>query len=308
MFESYLSQWFQLWLEHFSSPNKRLYWGYLFTTVLLAYWCFRHQKFTSEPSFIKYAIPKDVWLHSSSRLDLQVWALNILLKFTVIGSLLFSANEFGIWLFKSLSSISDLSLDQEGNLVFPLSLFTLFVFFVDDFSRYFLHMLLHKVPLLWRLHKLHHSAEVLTPITVYRIHPIESLLYGCRLTLVHGITLGLGVFLFSSKLEIYEVAGANAAVFIFNLFGANLRHSHLWLSWGDAFEKWFISPAQHQIHHSTDVKHFDKNFGSCFAIWDRMFGSLVLASSVKKKLNFGLDDFKPNSVFSAYFNAFKIGK
>ena len=76
-------------------------------------------------------------------------------------------------------------------------------------------------------------------------------------------------------------------VFLFNVFGSNLRHSHIWLGFGDKVENWIISPAQHQIHHSDSVKHFDTNFGTALAIWDRMFSCLIKSSSVKQ-ISFGL--------------------
>jgi sterol desaturase/sphingolipid hydroxylase (fatty acid hydroxylase superfamily) len=70
---------------------------------------------------------------------------------------------------------------------------------------------------------------------------------------------------------------------------ANLRHSHVRLSFGP-LEGLFISPTQHQIHHSID--HEDVNFGSCLAIWDRWFSTLVCSReiSVGKKLTFGLKE------------------
>jgi sterol desaturase/sphingolipid hydroxylase (fatty acid hydroxylase superfamily) len=59
----------------------------------------------------------------------------------------------------------------------------------------------------------------------------------------------------------------------FNIFGGVLRHSPVWLSFGPTMERYLISPAMHQIHHSEKVEHFDKNMGGALAIWDRMFGT-----------------------------------
>jgi len=75
--------------------------------------------------------------------------------------------------------------------------------------------------------------------------------------------------------------------FLFNALGANLRHSHIWLSFG-SLERWFISPAQHQIHHSSAEADRDINFGTCLAIWDRLFGSHRRASITPISISFGL--------------------
>ena len=74
--------------------------------------------------------------------------------------------------------------------------------------------------------------------------------------------------------------------FIFFLYGANLRHPHVKQKYPHFLEYLFISPYQHQIHHSSNTAHFNKNMGSRFAIWDWFFGTLVLSKKVKK-IRFG---------------------
>ena len=84
--------------------------------------------------------------------------------------------------------------------------------------------------------------------------------------------------------------------FIFLLFGANLRHSHVKLRYPKIIEYLLISPYQHQIHHSDNPKHFNKNMGSKLAIWDWMFGTLVLSKSASKiKFGIGKETRKYNS-------------
>ncbi len=74
-----------------------------------------------------------------------------------------------------------------------------------------------------------------------------------------------------------------------------MRHSHVWLSYGDLLEHLFISPAQHQIHHSRAVEHHGKNYGEVLAIWDWMFGTLYVPNG-KEDLDFGLADTKGRPV------------
>ena len=70
-------------------------------------------------------------------------------------------------------------------------LFTLAVFIFEDFSRFLVHYLYHKVPLLWRFHAIHHSATVMTPLSLYRIHFIEMAINSCRSLLLIGGLSGI---------------------------------------------------------------------------------------------------------------------
>jgi sterol desaturase/sphingolipid hydroxylase (fatty acid hydroxylase superfamily) len=81
------------------------------------------------------------------------------------------------------------------------------------------------------------------------------------------------IWLFPGKVRGYHVLGVDVVGFAFAVLGANLRHSHVWLSYGPFVERLAISPAHHQVHHSVDAKHHDRNFGSALAIWDWMFGT-----------------------------------
>ena len=58
--------------------------------------------------------------------------------------------------------------------------FTLFLLVLDDATRYLVHLAMHRLPVLWAFHKVHHTAETLTPLTVYRTHPAEAVVFGER--------------------------------------------------------------------------------------------------------------------------------
>ena len=160
--------------------------------------------------------------------------------------------------------------------------YTVFLFLIDDFSRYVVHRAMHQIPILWAFHKVHHTAEYLTPFTVFRTHPIEGFIFSLRSTLVQAIAISLFVYLFGSKIDLLAIYGVNVFLFIFNVAGANLRHSHIPISYGIYLEKLFISPAQHQIHHSKAPQHHNKNFGVILAVWDWVGSSLCLARGVRE--------------------------
>ena len=101
--------------------------------------------------------------------------------------------------------------------------------------------------------------------------------------------------------------GMNVIAFVYYFMGYALRHSHFWISYGPVLSHVFISPAQHQIHHSADKKHWDKNFGGTFALWDWLFGTLYIPRK-KEDLTFGIgreSEWEFPSVWSLYAKPFQ---
>ena len=166
---------------------------------------------------------------------------------------------------------------------------TFAVLIIGDFSTYWVHRIHHQTAALWPFHEVHHSAEVMTPITVYRKHPVYDLLGGMFSNVLMGCLLGFWVWVFADRIDIVHIAGASVLYVAFHVAGSNFRHSHIWISYGPKWERFFISPAQHQVHHSIALKHRDKNFGEVFAIWDWMFGTLYRPTR-EEVLTFGLSD------------------
>lgn len=260
--------------------GQRLYSVYLLSALVLALAVLAYRQWRAEGTWRPLAVLRElfaarIWWHPSARLDYALFLLNPLLRpLLLVG---------GLSMVPVAIAVSDAMSASWGHSSVALAawqvtaLFTVALFVADDFTRYWLHRALHRVRALWALHRLHHSAEVLTPITVYRMHPLESALYSVRMVVTQGLVVGVFFHFFGMRLSAWEVAGANLFTYAFNLAGANLRHSHVWLSFGPWLERLFISPAQHQIHHSDRPEHYDRNFGSFLAVWDWMFGTLVLA-------------------------------
>jgi len=184
-------------------------------------------------------------------------------------------------------------------------LFTTFFFIFDDFSRFFVHRLMHKIPFLWAFHQVHHSAETMTPFTIFRTHPIEGVVFIVRTSIVQGVVISIFIFLFGSKVDLVTIFGASVGVVMFHSLGSNLRHSHIKIRYPKLLEHIFISPGQHQIHHSTEKKHFDKNFGVAFAIWDLMFGSLALSEKASHKFGLKTQFGSEQGIMHLYIEPFK---
>ena len=166
-------------------------------------------------------------------------------------------------------------------------LYTTVSFVVSDFMSYWAHRIMHQFPWLWEFHKVHHSAEIMTPLTLYRAHPLDLCISASFRVLAYSLVSGIFLYIYPNIESLATVAGVSIFWLFFNATTANLRHSHIWISFGPTIEKFMMSPAQHQIHHSTQVKHFDKNFGNDLSLWDYLFKTAYITDS-REEITFGL--------------------
>ncbi|MBH0197387.1 MAG: sterol desaturase family protein [Nitrospira sp.] len=300
--ESYLGDWTSL-----THPTG---WWYWITSYLIAWALLIRSKrkgdVPSGVSFLQFAFPREVWRHPSAVLDYKFVAFHRAMVVLIYAPLMLGA----VALFsKGVAQFvpSGLSADYLIGVPFGYISFTLILFLAIDFGVFLVHYLLHRIPLLWHFHKVHHSAEVLTPITEYRQHPIEYFLYSAAQVLAAQLVTGVYVVLNHENAHLMTLFGINVFVILFNSCAYQLRHSHIWFSYGPILDYFLISPAHHQIHHSIDPRHFNRNFGVTFAIWDALAGSLYVPQC-REKLQFGLPDENPadySSIAKLYVLPFK---
>jgi len=273
-------------LEAFlGGSGSRLWPYYVPGMILLAYVVYRRQ--SQGGGFLRWLFPREVYFHKSHLVDIQLFVIGRLLKL------------FGVFQLVTVSTLVAAAIvGFAGGHVLELAMpspvvIGLLLLVANDFATYWVHKVHHEHPTLWPFHAVHHSAEVMTPITVYRKHPFydvfSSLIHGVFVGLVQGILLAL----FLGEISTPLIFGINAFYALFNAITANLRHTHVWLSFGPVLEHVFISPAQHQIHHSVEKKHYNKNYGEVLAIWDWMFGTLYVPTE-QEVLTFGLGDVHGN--------------
>ena len=271
----------------FVNPQKRIFVGYLLSAfvVALVWLCIAERDSTK--TAIKKIFDKNVWLSTSSFADFKIILVNRVIMSGTAAALVtqITISTFLYKLLHGQTLIEPLALHfiSAGSVAV---IFTVFFFVFDDFSRFYVHRLMHRIPILWAFHQVHHSAETMTPFTIFRTHPIEGFIFTLRTSVVQGIVISVFLFLFGSKVDLITVYGASVGVVIFHSLGSNLRHSHVKIRYPRLIELFFISPGQHQIHHSTEKRHFDKNFGVALAVWDLIFGSLLHSESQTHK--FGL--------------------
>jgi sterol desaturase/sphingolipid hydroxylase (fatty acid hydroxylase superfamily) len=177
--------------------------------------------------------------------------------------------------------------------VFSRSAITLALFLAYELGYWIHHYLSHKVPVLWEFHKVHHTASVLTPLTVFRVHPVDTLLLVNILAIATGVANGAVNYAFGATTYQYALTDRNIILVLFIHAYIHLQHTHLWISFRGVLGCIFLSPAHHQVHHSSNPVHFDKNLGSTLAVWDWLFGTLYVPKKEPEKLHFGVDHSDP---------------
>lgn len=274
----------------FTNPKKRVFVGYLGLSLVIALlWLIFLRKSSARDALRRIFDPK-VFFSDSSIADYKIFLINRVFTFFISPLLLTQvAIATAIYMMLIRVEVIPWGAFEGTSKTLVVSLFSITMFVADDLTKYLLHRWMHRWPILWSIHKVHHSATTLTPVTVYRVHPLEGFLYATRSTIAQGPVIGLFYYLFGDNVDLVTIVGVNALVFFFHVSGSNLRHSHINIRYWAWVERIFISPAQHQLHHSIAEEHFDKNFGAALAIWDWMFGSLHLSENDEKELTFGLD-------------------
>ena len=277
-------------LHTFFGPAIRISPTYIATFVLVAFFIFLFKRSRNgSGSFLSWLFPRDIYLHKSHFTDMKLFVFGRLLAltggFTTIGLRTFVATA----VVAGLAAMTGRTLEAGSWSVPTMLAVTLMIIVVADFASYWNHRIHHEMPSLWPFHAVHHSAEVMTPVTIYRKHPIYDLIGGLMNNLFLGVAIGSFLFLITNRIDALTLGGINAGYYLFNITLSNFRHSHIWISYGLVLEHVLVSPAQHQIHHSRAIEHHNKNYGEVFALWDWMFGSLYVPRG-KEDLVFGLAD------------------
>ena len=294
--------------------SARFSWLFLLSAAVIAMLVYRSnqsgdagQKPWSFIEALKATFPREVFLHPSALLDYRYAAINYALQILAFGALMLGVTQV------AQATIGVLTLALGAMPPEPASpglamsaLFGLLILLALDGGLFFAHWLMHRVPVFWEFHKVHHSAEILTPVTVLRMHPVDMIVNSLFTSLFIGVVNGLFFYAYSGPVAELWLFGSNAAVFTFFFFGYHLRHSHVWVMFPKGIRDYISSPALHLIHHSSDPKHWDKNFARIFVFWDRLTNSLYMPER-REELKYGIgngEDGKFNSVYNLYVTPF----
>lgn len=234
-----------------------------------------------------YCFPRAQWMHRSTWLDIQIIVLNnffahsFMLTWRLNAALFTGAIITGLtWTFGPAPHVLTWGTSA-------IVLYTVLLALAEDLGYYIFHVASHYIPWLWAFHKVHHSAETLTVLANPRAHPVEFVVMGPCKAVTTSLIMAPVLYLGTGPINPMDFLGMNLMAALYCVMGVQLHHSHIWLSWGRTLEHVFISPAQHQIHHSTARRHWNRNMGGNFALWDWMFGTLYVPNG-RENLTFGL--------------------
>lgn len=150
-----------------------------------------------------------------------------------------------------------------------------------DFAIYIQHVMVHAIPLLWRLHRMHHADLDYDVTTGSRIHPIEIIL--------------------SMVIKMFVVAALGsppAAVVIFEILlnaTAMFNHGNIYIPLGAdrILRLLIVTPDMHRVHHSVKPGEANSNFEFNFPWWDRLFGTYIAQpEDTHQKMTIGLNQFR----------------
>jgi sterol desaturase/sphingolipid hydroxylase (fatty acid hydroxylase superfamily) len=228
--------------------------------------------------------------HRSHVLDVVLMAGNIGLFALICGQAILSM--------AAVSAVVHTTLDATFGAVPPTTwspllvgaLWTAALFVAYEFAYWLDHMLSHHIPVLWEFHKVHHTAEVLSPLTNFRVHPVDSLVFMNIVMLINGCVAGALQHAFGGGPVAFEFFNLTTWIALAVSVFAQLQHTHIWIPITGLWGRFILSPAHHQIHHSADVAHHNRNYGNLLAVFDWAWGTLYIPSKTRQKLVFGLSE------------------
>jgi sterol desaturase/sphingolipid hydroxylase (fatty acid hydroxylase superfamily) len=206
------------------------------------------------------------WPHNLGIVVIDALAVRILIPAAAVGAALVAAgNGWGLFHVAGLR----------------LSLASLLGFLALDLAIYAQHVAFHKVPLLWRLHRMHHADLDIDVTTGVRFHPIEIVL---SMLIKIAAVLALGI--------------PPVAVFVFEVVlnaTSMFNHGNVAMpSWLDRVLRLIVvTPDMHRVHHSIAPRETDSNFGFNLPWWDRLFGTYRAAPQAgHDRMTIGLSTFR----------------
>jgi sterol desaturase/sphingolipid hydroxylase (fatty acid hydroxylase superfamily) len=243
-------------------------------------------------SLLPRLLPPEVFLHRSALLDYRYIATTHVLTALTMGLMGPSIVAFTQAVSFGLTALFGPN-DNPIPATFAMSIaYTAATFIALDAATFFAHYLEHRLPILWEFHKVHHAAEVLTPATALRVHPVSRILHTQMTAIFLALTNGVFLRFYGGRTAEITVLGANAFFVLYHTAGLyHLAHSHIWLMFPKGIREVVCSPALHLIHHSRDRRHHNKNFGLVLTIWDRLAGTLYMPLDEERHtITFGLED------------------
>lgn len=198
------------------------------------------------------------------------------------------------------STLKNLYTNLFGTSISQASSILMFVILIllKDFVSYLKHYFEHKIPIIWDTHECHHSATEMTLLNNFRETPLQNV-YTAPLILPMNVLVGLYI-------DHYLTNGNATPLILFIIWTvyeqwqAYAGHCNFAIIFPKPISYLFMSPGLHLIHHSTNPKHFDKNFGTSLPYWDRLFGTYLSEENLNEVSGFGIHNTEYNKYHPLY--------
>ena len=225
----------------------------------------------------EYLLPRAIYRHPSARVDIGLYLIDhAVMVFWVLLFLGTLVPRIEASVIATLTYLLGESPHLQMNLGWQLG-YGVVTLLAVDLAFFLYHLMMHRTRIGWAIHQVHHSAEVLTPLTRFREHfleaPIDATFRGVAL----GLVAGVFAWAFAGGITHLTVMNVMVLSFLFTL-NSNFRHYHVCLRYPRWLEYWLQSPGMHHTHHSRRHEHWDSNLALITSIWDRLYGTLYIAA------------------------------
>ncbi|MEQ1897764.1 MAG: sterol desaturase family protein [Vicinamibacterales bacterium] len=286
-------------------PGERIYIPYLLTSLAAATGVYvvslrraRGSSVGGPGGLLQFLFPRTVWSTRSAWLDVRYFFLHQIVRVFIYGAFAVAITTWSYQLVAGALGLTNIGPVTPRAASWGVELgYALLSFALQDLVGYAIHYGQHRIPILWAFHKVHHSARVMHPLTNYREHPVDNVVYAAGLAACSGATMAVVFAMAGYVPRIPTVGGVGIFAAAFNLLGYNLRHSHIWLRWPGPLVYVFGCPAHHQVHHSYHPSHINKNFAFVFPVWDLIFGTFRVPST-NAEVRFGLGEHEDDELTS----------
>ncbi len=269
-------------LEPFAATLATFF-GAAIASFVWQYW--RHRDQFTFMGFLGHCFPAEGWKTKSSRIDIFMYFAGKLIRTVLsVGDLLITTVLAGgiAW---CLHAVFPHHVAWHAGFL-TAALWALLLFLAADFANFYTHYLQHKIECLWELHKVHHSATFMSPLTTARMHPLGDKIDHFGAAIMTSLPAGVAMFLYGFDLPALLLLLGSANMIGTTLVLDALRHSQFPVSFG-VLDYVICSPHMHQFHHSARYEDWDHNMGNKLSIWDWMFGTAVIPEK-DKPLTFGI--------------------
>ncbi len=206
------------------------------------------------------------WLTNLSLVILSSALLRVVFPAAAVGAALWAeANGYGLMRVLGLGGVAA----------------GIIAFVILDFAIWLEHLASHKIPLLWRIHRMHHADTGFDVTTALRFHPLEIVL---SMLWKAAIVVAIGPPVIS--VLVFEIVLNGTSMF---------NHSNIRLPdrIDTLLRRIIVTPDMHRVHHSTNPAETDSNYGFNFAFWDRLLSTYTRAPLLgQKDMNIGLNEYR----------------